>query len=825
MSATGWLAVRTSPHSFSRTMIPSVDEFEKLGAFYLGRKYDLRAGKLLDELEMYDSKDLCTHAMCVGMTGSGKTGLCLSLLEEAAIDGIPAICLDPKGDLANLLLAFPDLDPGDFKPWLESGEAMRKGVTLDQLAGQTAKTWKQGLASWGQTPDRIRKYKQSAEFSIYTPGSNTGLQLSMLTSFDAPPAELLDDSDAMRERVTGATSGLLTLLGIDADPLRSPEHILVSSIFDHCWREGKNVSVGDLIGLIQSPPMQRVGVMDLDSFMSPSDRSKLAMQLNNLLASPAFSSWLDGEPLSIQRLLYTPEGKPRVTILSIAHLSDSERMFFVTILLNELVAWMRTQSGTSSLRALFYMDEVFGYFPPVAKPPSKPPMLTLLKQARAFGLGVMLATQNPVDLDYKGLSNIGTWFLGRLQTERDKARVLDGLEGAAIQTGQPFNKAQMEQLLAALGKRVFLMNNVHDQGPSVFQTRWAMSYLAGPLARDQINTLMADRKAAAGAHSAAEPESGVSTNNLEPSRPLVPAGIEERFIVPTLAIKQDTKLVYRPALLGLGTMHFIRVSADLDRWVDGQRLLRCGSGVPEDLWEHSETVSGDIEFEDQADEAFAFYPLPDDMCNAANYKTWTKQLKDYFYRHHAMTLYKSPLLSEYAPPGTSEGEARISLRQAAHEARDRETEKLRSRYAKKLAAVEKRIRTAEARVSREKDQFKQASVSSGISFVSTLFNAFMGNKISRRTSTTVRGATRAAQQHGDIARAEKALAELHADYADLDNELRTEIEALGEKFDVQNLELDTTVVAPRKSDLKTQTVELVWTPWQIDSHGMAERLY
>ncbi len=806
-------------------MIPSVDEFEKLGAFYLGRKYDLQAGKLLDELEMYDSKDLCTHAMCVGMTGSGKTGLCLSLLEEAALDGIPAICLDPKGDLANLLLAFPDLAPSDFKPWLEAGEATRKGLTLDQFASSTAKDWKAGLASWGQSPERIRQYQQSAEFSIYTPGSNTGLQLTVLKSFDAPPAELLDDSDAMRERITGAASGLLTLLGITADPLLSPEHILISSIFDHCWRAGQNVSVGDLIGLIQSPPLQRVGVLDLDSFMPPSERSKLAMQLNNLLASPAFSSWLEGEPLSIQRLLYTPAGKPRVTILSIAHLSDSERMFFVTILLNELVAWMRTQSGTSSLRALFYMDEVFGYFPPSAKPPSKPPMLTLLKQARAFGLGVMLATQNPVDLDYKGLSNIGTWFLGRLQTERDKARVLDGLEGAAIQTGQPFNKAQMEQLLAALGKRVFLMNNVHDPGPSVFQTRWAMSFLAGPLARDQISSLMADRKAAAQPSASAAAESLPALSSTQPSRPLVPAGVNERFIVPTLASKADAKLVYRPALLGCGTMHFIRASADLDRWVDGQRLLPCGNGVPEDLWQASEALSEDVELDNQADEAFAFYELPVEMCSAANYKTWAKQLKDYFYRHHAMTLYKSPELGVYAPPGTSEGEARIAMTQAAHEARDRETEKLRSQYAKKLQTVEKRIRTAEDRVSREKDQFKQATVSSGISFVSTLFNAFMGNKIARRTSTTVRGATRAAQQHGDIARAEQALGQLQADYAEIEAELRADMAALATDFDVQNLELETTVVAPRKSDLKIQDVELVWTPWQIDTHGMAERLF
>ncbi len=305
------------------------------------------------------------------------------------------------------------------------------------------------------------------------------MPLTVLRGFDAPPAAQRDDDDLMRERVSAATSSLLSLLGIDADPLSSREHILLGMIFDHAWRAGRDVQLGDLIAQIQKPPFHQVGVIDLESFMPTADRAKLAMQLNNLLASPAFSTWLQGEPLNIHNLLYSPSGKPRLSILSIAHLSDRERMFFVTILLNELLTWVRSQSGTGSLRAMFYMDEVFGYFPPVANPPSKGPMLTLLKQARAFGLGITLATQNPVDLDYKGLSNIGTWWLGRLQTERDKQRVLEGLEGAALQGGRAFDRGQMERMLAALGNRVFLMNNVHEDQPRVFQTRWALSFLAG----------------------------------------------------------------------------------------------------------------------------------------------------------------------------------------------------------------------------------------------------------------------------------------------------------------------------------------------------------
>ncbi len=463
---------------------------EKLGAFYLGKTYDMNAGQILDEPVMYDAKDLTTHAMCVGMTGSGKTGLCMTLLEEAAIDGIPSIIIDPKGDIGNLLLTFPQLRPQDFKPWVDSNEALRKGHTVDSYAEHMAGVWKKGLGEWGQTGERIRALRASADMAIYTPGSNAGLQLSVIKSFSAPSAEVRTDTDAMRDRIQSAVSGLLALLGVEADPLQSREHILLSNILQHHWQAGKDLTLPDIIGQIQSPPFAKLGVFDLETFYPANDRLGLAMRLNNALASPGFGAWMEGEPLDIQRLLYTPEGKPRCAIMSISHLPDSERMFFVTILLNELLSWMRAQPGTSSLRALLYMDEIFGYFPPNANPPSKKPMLTLLKQARAFGVGCVLATQNPVDLDYKGLGNTGTWFVGRLQAERDKMRLLDGLEGATASAGQSFNRAEMETLLSSLGSRVFLMNNVHENAPVVFHTRWAMSYLRGPLSRGQIAKLM-----------------------------------------------------------------------------------------------------------------------------------------------------------------------------------------------------------------------------------------------------------------------------------------------------------------------------------------------
>ncbi len=407
--------MRRSPGRMGKTVEPMHD-FEKLGLFYLGKTYDVKDRKVTSELVLYESKHLTTHAVCVGMTGSGKTGLGIGLLEEAAIDGIPVIAIDPKGDLSNLLLGFPELRPEDFLPWVDADEAGRRGQTVEQFAAKTADQWKEGLAAWGEDGARIARMRDAVDLAIYTPGSSAGLSLTVLRSFDAPPPALVSQTELYRERIASAVSGLLALLGITADPISSREHILLSNILDQAWRTGQDLDMASLIHAVQSPALQKVGVMDIETFFPAKDRFALAMKINNLLASPGFAGWLEGDALDVGSLLYTPDGKPKLSVVSIAHLSDNERMFFITILLNEVLAWVRTQPGTSSLRAVLYMDEIFGYFPPTANPPSKMPMLTLLKQARAFGLGVVLATQNPVDLDYKGLSNAGTWFLGRLQT-------------------------------------------------------------------------------------------------------------------------------------------------------------------------------------------------------------------------------------------------------------------------------------------------------------------------------------------------------------------------------------------------------------------------
>ena len=441
---------------------------------------------------------------------------------------------------------FPSYAPRIFVPWVDADEAGRKGLTVEQFAAKTAEQWKEGLAEWGEDGERIARLRKAVDLAIYTPGSSAGLPLTVLRSFDAPPAALVSQAEAYRERIASTVSGLLALLGIAADPITSREHILLANVLDHAWRAGDDLDMASLIHAVQSPPFQKVGVIDIETFFPAKDRFALAMKLNNLLASPGFAGWLEGDPLDVGSLLYTPEGKPRLSVLSIAHLSDNERMFFLTILLNEVLSWVRTQPGTSSLRAILYMDEIFGYFPPSANPPSKVPMLTLLKQARAFGLGVVLATQNPVDLDYKGLSNAGTWFLGRLQTQRDKDRVLEGLEGASTAAGHAFDRRKMDEVLSGLGSRVFVMNNVHDDQPVVFQTRWTLSYLRGPLTREQIQTLMADRKhitakgspgaipaspPSAQSPSAAAPAASASSSSTSGSaRPVVPPDVPEFFV-------------------------------------------------------------------------------------------------------------------------------------------------------------------------------------------------------------------------------------------------------------------------------------------------------
>lgn len=463
--------------------------------FYLGRMFDNRAQKLTDDVVYYDSRDLTTHAVVVGMTGSGKTGLCISLLEEAILDNIPAIIIDPKGDITNLALTFPELKPEEFRPWILDDDARRANMSPDQYAAHEAAKWRDGLARWDIVPDRLKWLKLATRLSIYTPGSDMGLPISILASLKAPRMDWNTQTELIRERINGVVTAIYALAGMNMRPVTDEPHVLMANIIEYNWRIGRDMTIEDIILQIQQPPFEKLGVFPVDQYISEKKRYGLAMELNSVIAAPSFASWIQGEPLDIQHLLYTPDGKPKVSVFYIAHLSDQERMFIMTLLLESMNAWMRMQSGTSSLRALLYVDEMFGYFPPYPKnPPTKDPIMRLLKQARAFGVGLILATQNPGDLDYKGLTNAGTWFIGRLQSENDYKRVMAGLRELAT-AEDDLNIEESGQLIAELKPRVFLMRNVHNRGgPLLVHTRWAMNYLAGPLTRPQISQLMAGKK-------------------------------------------------------------------------------------------------------------------------------------------------------------------------------------------------------------------------------------------------------------------------------------------------------------------------------------------
>ncbi|MCA9116979.1 MAG: ATP-binding protein, partial [Planctomycetaceae bacterium] len=749
--------------------------------------------------------------------------------------GIPAIAIDPKGDLGNLLLSFPELRPGDFRPWIDPGEATRAGRTVDQYAGDVAARWKKGLADWGQDGERIACYREAVDMAIYTPGSSAGLPLTPLRSLAAPPAAIMNDTDALRQQITSAVSGLLTLLGLDADPIRSREHILISRLLETAWKQGQSPDMADLIRLIQSPPFDRIGFLDLETMFPAAERFKLAMQLNNLLASPGFAGWMEGEPLDIQRLLYTPAGKPRLSIISIAHLTDSERMFLVTILLSEVLSWARAQPGTSSLRAILYMDEVAGYFPPVANPPSKPPMLTLLKQARAYGLGCVLATQNPVDLDYKGLSNAGTWFIGRLQTERDKARVLEGLEGASATAGSRFDRSRMEATLAGLGSRVFLMNNVHDDEPDVFHTRWAMSYLRGPLTRDQIHSLMEDRKAAPpeadGLAGAAAEISAVSAateaGGGSQERPLIPPGIEECFLSVTVHSPDAQRLVYRPAVLGRARLHYVSAREKVDEWQPLGLLTQLHGDVPADIWADAVTVSGDERLvQDEAEERAAFGKLPTELLRPASYSGWTTDLKNHLYRSRRLSLLKCHTLKLTAESGEEERDFRARIAQSAREYRDLQLEKLRKSYTPKLARLEERIRKAEQRVEKESSQVRNQMMQAAISFGTSILGAMFGRKLASsanvgRAASSMRAAGRASREREDVRQAEENVEAVQAEYQKLEQEFKQATTALQESTQPGTLELTSVEVRPRKSDITIEAVCLAWAPWWIDSLGIA----
>jgi hypothetical protein len=807
--------------------VPDPAAFERLGVFYLGAGYDLARGARTDDLVLYDSKDLTTHALCVGMTGSGKTGLCVGLIEEAILDGVPAILIDPKGDLANLMLAFPTLEAAEFEPWVHPDDAERKGVSVGDFARDQAGRWKDGLASWGQDGARVAKLRDAAEFTIFTPGGDAGRKLSVLSSFDAPPEAVRADAELFRQLAATTVSSLLGLLEIDADPVQSREHILLTTLLLEAWKSGRACDVPSLITQVQAPPMAKVGVLDIETFFPAKERFGLVMKLNNLLASPSFAAWTEGEPLDAGALLRTADGRPRVSILSIAHLSDAERMFFVSLLLNQVVGWMRRQSGTSSLRALLYMDEIAGYFPPVANPPSKPPLLTLLKQARAFGLGVALTTQNPADLDYKGLGNIGTWFIGRLQTERDKARILEGLKTANQQASAARDDAELDRMLSSLGNRVFLMNNVHEDGPVLFTTRWTLSYLRGPVDREGIRRLMAGRtEASAGAGGglrAAAP--GEAEPGERRPRPALAPGVVQYFLPARAVAPAGASLAYEPRVAGVVQVLYADAKRGVNSTEEITVLCPFGAGAAVVDWAGAAacaTTAADLAGEPAGD---ADYDEPPAAAGVAkNYAAWGRELVNWVVANRALELRRSPSTGLVSEPGEAEREFRARAAQAGRESRDAAVEKVRAQFAKRMESLDGKLRTARDRVAREKAQSQSQMWQTAMSVGTSVLGALMGRKkfsaanISR-AGTAMRGAGRSYKEQQDVGIAEESVEALEQQRAALEQEAQSALAGTQASMDPATESLETILLRPAKARVTVRSIGLAWCPAWRDALG------
>ena len=770
--------------------------YEKAGLFYLGKDVDKTTFESTEVLTLLKNKDFTTHAAIIGMTGSGKTGLGIDILEEAAIDNIPSIVIDPKGDMGDMLLTDPDFKPESFKPWVED-EAKAKGEDPLEYAKKIAAMWKEGIESWGQDRERVVKFT-TVDKTIYTPGSSAGVGINILSSLSRPGQEIMEDSDNFTAYLNSTVSSLLALVNIEANPLESKAFILLAQIIANGWRNGKDLGIDTLVGAIINPPFKKIGVLPLESFYPQSERFALANKFNSVIASPAFMGWLSGESLDIDKLLYTSDGKARVSIFSIAHLNDSQKMFFVTLLLNKIIAWMRRQSGSNRLRALLYMDEIYGFFPPVKNPPSKEPMITLLKQARAYGLGVVLSTQNPVDLDYKGLSNIGTWCIGRLQTTQDIERVIDGLEG---KIDSSFDKSEIENLLANLKKRTFFLKSAHLDDIRLFTTRWVLSYLKGPLKKDEIAKLMAQKKGLVQeAKSEAAPASTKSNDGFV-SSVVIPANVPQRFEVDPTGQNR-----FVPTVAASVTLHYQDAKRGVDESRDLELMLDI-SGLGSYDWDSSEELDEPLNsFAKKAPSSVKYKQLPPFVAEDSGLKLACRTLKEYLYREQKLEIYRVKRLRIESNPNESEEEFTRRVEDVIKERYEEALEELQERYDKKLQRLETQLENAKARVEKEKDDQTSSIISAGISIVSALF----GGRSVTRLATAASRSGRVMKERSDISRAEAKLEDVQERIEDLQVELEDKIDALHDEYTLENYPIDTIFIKPKKSMIELNEVALLW---------------
>ncbi len=637
-------------------------------------------------------------------------------------------------------------------------------------------------------------------------------------SLAAPKGESLDP-EVIRDEVEAFVSSLLVLAGLEADPLSSPEHILLSNLIEKAWSEGRDLDLPTLLAQVLDPPIRKLGVFELDTFFPPKNRTKLAMRLNGLIASPSFAEWLEGPPLDIQKLLWSDDGRPKASIIYLAHLSDQERQFIVTLLLSKLVTWMRQQSGTSELRALVYIDEVFGLAPPTAEPPTKRPILTLYKQARAHGLGMVLSTQNPVDLDYKVMSNAGTWLIGRLQTERDKKRILEALQSASGDV----DVDRFGALIGELGKRRFLRYTARSDKPVVFATRWAMSYLRGPLTRQEVTRLSAD-----------------APERSEPLSPGKASGVEAE-LPPALG---DSESTVAPAVASGVRVHYMRPAASWAQKVgavSGGKRLRAGivarvqllfddraSGLDHrEEWEAvlfpigeqarpGEAVAVDVDDRDFTADApgGAVYELPEAGINqAAFFKTFKTELSDTLYRERRMQVFRNKKLKLYSRVGEEREEFETRCAEAAEDSADADVAKLRDRFETRLKRARSQLDRAEQRERELGVDVRQRGQQELVAGAGELLSFFLGGR--RRTRSLSGVASRRSQTTRTKERlrsAEERASAKEAEIEDLEQELADELEEISAKWSEIVSEFDVIDVGLEKTDIQVEEISLVWIP-------------
>jgi hypothetical protein len=820
--------------------------------FYLGRAYDPLKQAVTEREVTYDPADLTTHAVVTGMTGSGKTGLCVVLLEEAALHGIPAIIIDPKGDLTNLLLHFPDLAPQDFQTWIDADLARRAGKTIEEVATDASVSWHEGLKEWGIPQERIQSLKNAAQFAVFTPGSDAGIPVSVLSSLAAPEISWNENREVLREKITSTVTALLGLVGYtDIDPLRSREHILLSNIFEKEWSQSKDVKLEELVIQVQNPPFEKLGALPVETLFPTKDRMELSMILNNILAAPAFQTWREGQPLNIGSMLYTPDNRPRHNIFYLAHLSDPERMFFVTLLLSAVETWMRTQSGATSLRALLYMDEMFGYMPPQRNPPSKQPLLRMLKQGRAYGLGLLLATQNPVDLDYKALSNAGTWFIGKLQTEQDKNRLLDGLESAA----GGISRMEFDKLISSLGKRVFVLHNIHAKVPELLQTRSTMNFLAGPITRNRIKDLNKLAGADGPVHVVGQPavvpmmastptlmpaarpaQSQPPTAHIQSSstKPPIPAWIREYFLPQNYSLPEAfsavqrsmpaevliDSVIYRPTLLASAEVRIL----DRKHGVDSEILRTVLVKTPEKRgsihWENYSLNTNVLDSIDTAPVPAARFSSIDAPLNDVKHMTaLQKDFTDWVFRNSSVKARVNQALKVFAGPDVSQAEFMKACADAAREARDAEIAKKTAQLDRQLKSLEDKLAREERELTKDEDELSHRKMEEAGTHIENITGLFGGSRKASRLSSSLTKRRMTQQARADVEESKDAIKEFNLQIAEVQKRREEVIAEINDRWGRVVNEITEVTIAPKKTDVLVKVFGVAWMPYYVIKSG------